>query len=285
MTSFGEQNESNRMRVALYQCTGADFSLPDEVWTSVNLDVMERSARQAVADGAELVVFPELFLTNYNIGETLRDLAEPANGPSAQRAAALARELGVALCYGFAERDTASQAIYNSMSFIDDRGEIRATYRKANLFGPEERRHFAPGDELMLVEMNGWKLGLAICYDVEFPEFIRTLALAGAEAVIVSTALMKPYDFVARQLVSARALENQTYMIYANRCGVEADLTYTGLSCIVDPEGRDLARAGQGEELLLADISREAIARARELNPYLRDLRPELYVSPVRQVD
>jgi predicted amidohydrolase len=273
------------MRIAVYQGPGADLSLPAETWTSVNLDIMDRTAREASEQGADLVVFPEMFLTNYNIGDRTRGLAEPANGPSAQRATALAKTYGVALCYGFSERECAcDQVVYNSMSVIDRRGEIVATYRKSHLFGDDERRYFSPGDELAIVELEGWKLGLGICYDVEFPEFVRALALAGAEALLIPTALMEPYDFVARRLVPARAIENQTYVVYANRCGTEADLSYCGLSCIVDPEGEELARAGGEQCVLYADLSKEAVARARGLNPYLRDRRPELYLSPVRWI-
>lgn len=273
------------MRIAVYQGPGADVSLPAEARTAENLGIMAQTAREAAGKGVSLVVFPELFLTNYNIGEAVRTLAEPADGPSAQRAAVVAKELGVALCYGFPERGCAgTDTVYNSLAVINGQGEMVATHRKSHLYGDEEHRYFTPGDELTIVKLEGWKLGLGVCYDVEFPEFIRSLALAGAEAVVISTALMEPYGFVAGQLVPARAIENQTYVIYANRCGTEANLTYCGLSCIVDPKGRVLARAGVEGEMLFADMTRDALAEAQQLNTYLRDRRPELYACPVREV-
>lgn len=271
------------MRVAVYQGPGADLSLPAEARMAVNLDIMGQTACRAAGEGASLVVFPELFLTNYNIGEELRTLAEPADGPSAQRAAVVAKEFGVALCYGFPERASAGgDAVYNSLAVINRQGELVATHRKSHLYGDDERRYFTPGDELTLVSLEGWKLGLAVCYDIEFPEFSRALALAGAEAVVVCTALMEPFGFVAEQLVPARAIENQAYVIYANRCGSEGGLTYCGHSRIVDPVGRGLAKAGGEGVVLFADLSRDALADARRLNTYLRDRRPELYASPVR---
>lgn len=273
------------MRIAVYQGAGAEISLSPAARTDMNVEIMSQAVFQAAEQGVNLLVFPELFLTNYNIGEEVDVVAEPANGPSAQRMAIIAKKAGVAVCYGFPERALdGGGGIFNSMSVINRQGNLTATYRKTHLFGDEERRHFVPGDELAIVELDGWRFGLAICYDVEFPELIRSLALSGAEAVLVPTALMKPYDFFAEQLVPSRAIENQLYMAYANRCGSEVDLSYCGLSCVVSPEGETLARAGLEEEMLIADLRKEVIVKARELNPYLRDRRPELYVSPVRRI-
>jgi predicted amidohydrolase len=112
---------------------------------------------------------------------------------------------------------------------------------------------------------------------VEFPENVRLLALAGADFVAVPTASMQPYLFVARSLVQARAYENQVFLAYVNRCGQEQDLSYYGLSCITGPDGADLARAGTGEELILADLDPGRLAASRETYTYLRDRRPQLY--------
>ena len=132
-----------------------------------------------------------------------------------------------------------------------------------------------------MVETNGLKVGLLICYDVEFPEAVRALALAGADVVAVPTALIRPFDIVARTLVPARAYENQVYIAYAGLCGSEGGLGYCGLSCIVAPDGRDLARAGDDPALLLAEIDVSAISSGRKQNPYIADRHPALYAAPV----
>ena len=106
---------------------------------------------------------------------------------------------------------------------------------------------------------------------------VRLLALAGADLVAVPTALMDPFEVVARTLVPARAVENQVFLAYANRCGQEGDLRYCGQSCVVGPDGADLVRAGRGEELVFADLDLDRLRAARALSPYLRDRRPELY--------
>ena len=121
------------------------------------------------------------------------------------------------------------------------------------------------------------KIGILICYDVEFPEAARTLTLAGAELIAVPTAIMQPFCHTCQLLVPARAYENQVFVVYANRCGQEGDLTYCGLSCIVGPDGKDRARAGIDEGLLVADIDTAEMTTSRKINPYLTDRRPELY--------
>ena len=109
-----------------------------------------------------------------------------------------------------------------------------------NMFGKRDPAQYGTAT---LAEIDGLKLGILICYDVEFAENVRLLALQGAELVAVPTANMVPYDFVCRALVPVRAYENHVFVAYANRCGREGGLEYVGLSCIVGPDGRDLARA------------------------------------------
>jgi predicted amidohydrolase len=239
------------------------------------LAVLDRAAAEA---GEGLLILPELFLTGYNIGaDALRALAEPADGPSAQAAAAIARRHGVALLYGYPERG-ADGFLYNSALLIARDGRACANYRKLQLFGAMEHAAFTAGDDpCVLAEIDGVKLGILICYDVEFPELVRGLALRGADLVAVPTAQMQPYEFVPRVLIPSRAYENSVFVAYANRCGVEGDLVYTGESCIVGPDGHDLARAGRGEEAIFATLDLAALAKARVLNTYLADRRPALY--------
>jgi predicted amidohydrolase len=137
---------------------------------------------------------------------------------------------------------------------------------------------FRAGESLpAVIELDGIRVGLLICYDVEFPETVRLLALQGVDLVAVPTALMEPFEVVVRTIVPARAVENQVFLAYANRCGREGNLRYCGLSCVVGPDGADLVRAGRGEELVFADLHLDSLRAARMLSPYLRDRRPELY--------
>ncbi|MGN6161202.1 MAG: carbon-nitrogen hydrolase family protein [Marmoricola sp.] len=258
------------MRVAVYQGPEKSSSVED------NLTAIERMIADAAAQGADLVVTPEMSTTGYNVTDGYASTAEDAQGPINQRLAEAARHHGVAVIYGYPER--ADGVLYNTATARDAEGRELARYRKTHLFGSFESRHFTPADDLVLqFDLDGLRCGIVICYDVEFPEVVRAHALAGTQLLIVPTALMEPYAFVADRLVPVRAWENEMCVVYANRCGVEGKLTYVGRSCVVASDGADLARAGTGEELLLADVTAETVATGQAFNTYLRDRRPDLY--------
>ncbi len=225
---------------------------------------------------ADLVVTAEMITTGYHIGSRTHELAEPADGPTAARMSALARKTGTALAYGYPETD--GEHVYNSVQLIDASGRRLANYRKTHLFGDLDKAWFTPGDEpVVQADLGGLRIGLLICYDVEFPELVRAHALAGTELLVVPTALMSPYELVADTLVPARAYESQLFVAYANRCDTERELTYCGRSCVVAPTGEVLARAGAGPEVVTADVTRDALAASRLENTHLADRRPELY--------
>lgn len=263
------------MKIAIYQGEGK-AARPED-----NLEILYRSALDAAGQGAQLLICSEMFLTGYNIGNQVFELAETVEGPSMQKAAQIAREANIALLYGYPERS--ETVVFNSAMLIDHNGNRLANYRKTHLYGQGETRLFQPGDYLIIAELEGVKVGLLICYDIEFPEAVRALALAGAELIAVPTALMEPHCWIAQLVVPARAVENQVFVAYANRCGHEADLNYCGLSCIVGPDGIDRVRAGSAERLCVADINPADISTSREKFPYLSDLRSELYLNPVRK--
>jgi predicted amidohydrolase len=251
------------MRIAVLQTGRAD------------LDRLAEAAAAAAEHGAGLLITPEMSTTGYNV-PGVPEKAQRAQGPWLDRVAAIARSAGIAILYGFPERD--GDDVFNAAQLVDSDGTVRATHRKSHLFGDLDTRTFTAGvGNPAIVDLDGARIGILICYDVEFPEAVRSLALAGADLVAVPTALMRPYEIVARTLVPARAYENQVYVAYANRSGREAELTYCGESCVVGPDGADLARAGSGEELLLAEVDPARLALSRAVNTHLRDRRPELY--------
>ena len=260
------------MRIAIFQG-------PEQAQTPQQaVDLLARQAADAARRGARLLICPEMYLTGYNIGpEAARRLAEAPDGASAQAVMRIAREAGIAILYGYPERGPGGD-VYNTAQLIDRGGRLAAAYRKTHLFGEIDRAAFSAGAALLEpVEIEGLKLGILICYDVEFPENVRTLALKGADLVAVPTALMQPFDIVARTIVPARAYENQVFLAYADRCGAEGELTYCGLSCVIAPDGSDLARAGRSEALIIADLDLDRLKQSRALNTHLADRRPALY--------
>ncbi|MBC2689362.1 MULTISPECIES: carbon-nitrogen hydrolase family protein [Pseudomonas] len=258
------------MRVALYQCP----PLPLDV--AANLQRLQQLATEA--KGADLLVVPEMFLTGYNIGvDAVNVLAQGRDGEAAQQVAQIAKTSGVAILYGYPERAEDGQ-IYNAVQLIDAQGERLCNYRKTHLFGDLDHSMFSAGeDDFPLVELNGWTLGFLICYDLEFPENARRLALAGAELILVPTANMIPFDFIADVTVRARAYENQCYVAYANYCGSEEQIHYCGQSSIAAPDGSRIAQAGLDEALIVGTLDRQLMLDSRAANRYFLDRRPALY--------
>ncbi|TFC81507.1 carbon-nitrogen hydrolase family protein [Cryobacterium sp. TmT2-59] len=238
-----------------------------------NLGELRAAARTTKAGGGELLITPELFLTGYNLGDKLFDLAKLDLLIKVQE---IAREEGLAMIVGLPEYE--EDRLYNSVVFLDEGGAVLGHYRKTHLFGSLDRELFTRGEQLVsTVDYRGVRLAMLICYDVEFPETVRAAALAGAHAVIVATAQMTPFKFIAEQLIPVRAWENQIYMAYVNHDGEEGDLAYVGRSSIVDPYARVLDSIVHGTRILTAVIDTEIIDQARLRNPYLNDRRPDLY--------
>jgi predicted amidohydrolase len=260
------------MRLAAFQM----IARPGDV--AANLALIADAARKARAAGADILVAPELATTGYGAGDIIRDLAEPADGEQVAQLAAAAAESGVAIVAGFAER--AGGALYNSAVFVDPSGR-RSVYRKCHLYGAYERALFAPGDAVpRVVEFAGLKLGMLICYDVEFPEAVRCLALQGAELIVVSTAQSEGSDalLITEKIVPVRAFENGVAIVNADHAGADAFCTYAGGTCIVMPDGTDAARAGRTEAaVLVADYEPRRYDRWRAANPYLADRRVDLF--------
>ncbi|MER7396592.1 carbon-nitrogen hydrolase family protein [Streptomyces sp. NPDC000151] len=260
------------LRTALLQSSGR----PGDV--AYNLKALERAAADAAAAGAGLLACPELYLTGYAIGSGVSRLAEPADGESADEIARIAAEHGIAVLYGYPERD--GDTVYNSAQLIGPDGTRLANYRKTHLFGCFEQEWFTPGDEpVVQTELNGVRIGLLICYDVEFPENVRAHALAGTDFLVVPTAQMHPYQFVAESMIPVRAFESQLYVAYVNRVGQEEEFEFVGLSTLAGPDGVVRARAGRGEEVVYGDVDPGFLAASREANTYLKDRRPGLYGS------
>jgi 5-aminopentanamidase len=275
------------LRVAILQEPVAEYPLgsPDPAADRrSNLDALDSAARELANrhNRVRLLVVPEMYTTGYNIGaEAVAALAEPADGPTALAVAQIAKRHQLAIAYGYPERDGAG-VVYNAVQLVDRDGARLANYRKTHLFGDVDRAAFAPGDDLVVqAKVDDVTVGLLICYDVEFPEAVRAHALAGTQVLLVPTALMRPFEYVARQIVPARAIESQLFIVYANHVGVERDFEYCGESCVVAPDGRELARLQDGDQMAVADVSLDDLAASRNLNTYLRDRRTDLYGAPL----
>lgn len=249
------------MRAAIFQGDTAGLTPSDR---------LERLHRAAAEADAGLLLCPELFMSGYAVGDDVRRYAEISDGPFANKVADIARATRTSIVYGYPE--ASDGAIYNAAQCVDARGERLANHRKLLIPPGFETEHFTAGSELTTFELGGIKFGLLICYDAEFPEAVRAAAQAGVHAVLVPTALAAQWDVVAHRVIPSRAFENGVHVLYANHAGTEGTVTYLGASCIVGPDGKDLARAGDTEAVICADIDTARVAAAQQRLPYLRDV-------------
>jgi len=249
------------LRTAIFQPEARDAT------PAARIERLAALLAEAGRDPFDLVLCPELFLSGYDIGARLGELAEPAGGPSLKHAARIAARHGTALAPGYPQRD--AQALYNAVAVIGRSGERLLDYRKRALAPGFEGGTFAPGDAPGVFDLMGHRMAVLVCFDVELPELAREAAMAGAEVLLVPTALHARWGFVARKMIPTRAFENGTFLLYANHAGREGRTAYLGESVIVAPDGAELARAGAEETLISADLEMDAVALARAALPYL----------------
>ncbi|HEY1819137.1 MAG TPA: carbon-nitrogen hydrolase family protein [Trebonia sp.] len=254
-------------RVAAWQCP------PGPLDVAGNLRRLDATCALAAAQQVEVLVTPEMFSSGYAIGRTeAARLAEDAGGPTEVAVAEIARRHRLTIVYGHPE-PAPGGAAYNAATMVGPDGIVRGRHRKVHLYGDVDREQFAANPERpRAFDFDGTRVGMLICYDVEFPESVRSLAVDGARAVFVPTANMTGCEEVQEFLVRARACENNCGIVYANYCGADDVFEYNGLSMICGPRGEVLARASaKAEELVIADLPGESSGT------YLADRRGDLY--------
>ncbi len=240
--------------------------------TKVNVETMRRII--AEHPEADLAVFPELFLSGYTT-DRLEELAVDLEGPDVERIAEAARKNSTAVIFGVPEHLDNGYA--NSAVYIDRNGTIGGIYRKTHLYG-SEREAFLPGEELLIVDLEGWKIGLMICFDVEFPEVARTLAGAGADLLVTISANMEPFERDHRVFSTARALENGIPHIYVNQVGRGEEFTFPGGTMAISADGDFMDEADfTGEKVLDIELSLPGKSSVRP--DYLGQLRSPLPIT------
>lgn len=229
-------------------------------------------------EALRLLVFPELATSGYDCDdETIRRLAEPAGGKSMQALMDACRACACCIAYGFIER-AENGAVYNSMAFLTDKGELAGVYRKVHLFDTE-REHYAPGDTLPVFETPLGKVGMLICWDLAFPEAARALLKQGAALIVSGAAWEYPYANNYLLACKARAYENCLPLIAANRVGQEVVNRFIGHSAVYAAGGETLGELPHEQEgIVIATLRPELDAQRRAAEyPFLQHLRPDVY--------
>lgn len=249
--------------------------LPEE-----NLCKAEALVAEAAARGSDLVCFPEMWTTGFNWETMRRTSGELVNVIG--RVAGLARRSRMWINGSMPALDHDGN-IANTSLLVSPRGEVAAIYRKIHLFSQMgEDSHLKAGNAPVVVDTAWGRAGLAVCYDIRFPELFRTYALRGACLAICPAAFPHPRLDHWKVLIRARAIENQMYFIAVNRAGredlgPEGTVSYFGHSTIVDPWGATVAEAPEDEMLVTAEIEMDLVSEVRAGMQVLRDRRPELY--------
>lgn len=252
---------------------------------SANLQRVRELLKGATADGrkVDLVVLPEGFSTGFSLGEEFYAAAEPVPGPTTEAMGEVARSLAAYVVVHLIEKGSAKGVLYNTAVLLDRQGGEVGRYRKMHLpsFGVSgQKKYFTPGDSYPVFDTDFGKLGLTICYDRTFPEVMRTMRLRGAQVLLNINAITTPAAFWWDPFFRSRAIENQAYVIAVNRAGPaegNPGVKYYGHSLVADYKGQIIAEAGEGDEVILAEIDIEQLEAQRNAVPYITDRRPETY--------
>jgi len=238
-----------------------------------NLDKACAAIREAAGRGARLAVLPEMWSCGYDY-KRLPELAMETPG-LLERLERLSAETGMVIVGSLPERQ--HDDVYNT-AYVVDRGEVVGSYRKLHLFSfMGEDRFLSAGEDCLVATTSLGRIGVAICYDLRFPELFRKLALEGAEIVCLPAEWPKPRQEHWRTLLRARAIENQLFVAAANCCGIQGKLDFFGMSMLIEPRGDVLAEGGETDTVLTAEFDFEQLKNYRYQIPCFKERRPEIY--------
>ena len=257
---------------------------------SKNLDRALAAIDEAARHGAEMIVYPEIVLDRFfpqSCGglAAAKENAEPVPGETTEKLTAKARQHGIVIVFNLYEIDDLGRT-FDSSPVIDADGTLLGVTRMVHITdyeGFHEQEYYDPGDTgAPVYDTRVGKIGVAICYDRHYPEYMRALAVGGAELVVIPQAgcLGEWPEGLYEAEVRTAAFQNGYFAALCNRVGPEEKLTFAGESFVSDPEGRILVRGKQLEDdfiLVDVDLAQCATSPARQL--FLRDRRPELYAA------
>lgn len=233
---------------------------------------------KAVEKHPDVIVLPETWNTGFFPKENLASLCDQDASRVKREIGRLAKQLNVNIVAGSVS-NMRDGKIYNTATVYDRQGNCLAEYDKTHLFTPMgEHDYFQlgarPAEPFLL---DGVCCGLVICYDIRFPELIRTITLQGVEVFFMVSQWPNTRVSHINTLAEARAIENQMFMAYSNSCGTAGKVRYGGNSALIDPWGKVLCRAGEDEEILSAEFNLDIIKEIRQSINVFRDRRPALY--------
>lgn len=266
---------NNNLKVSLVQAK----TDPDKQAT---MEKIENYVLKAKKENSDLIVFPEIFMFYSPVEESneIRSVkSESLNGEYVSKIKRLAKKNHIGIIVGIYEKINGKSKIYNTIVVVNKDGELELTYRKTHLYDAfsfkESDIYLSSDNDFPIFKMINFKIGLIVCYEIRFPEIARTLALKGADAIIVPSAWVKGYNKEDQwlTLVKARAMENTVYILTANQIGN----VFTGITCVADPMGNIIIRASEEEGMINIELRKERINEVRKIVPVLKQRKPKLY--------
>jgi omega-amidase len=258
------------LRVALAQI---DIELGQ---ARANLDKAASFISQAAQQGADIILLPELWTTGYDL-ERSHIHAQAMRAAILPELACLASQHRIYII-GSLLIDDDEGYVFNSAIMFDSTGKAAGTYSKVHLFGlMEEDRFLAAGNAAPVFVLPSCKVGVAICYDLRFPELFRKYALDGVSIVLLPAEWPTSRIEHWRTLIRARAIENQYFVAACNRVGVSKEIAFGGNSMVVDPYGNIVVEGDETEKLLVASIDLQCVRESRTSITSLDDRRPDVY--------
>jgi predicted amidohydrolase len=243
-----------------------------------NAQRAQSSIARAKDLGAELVVLPELWTSGYDL-EHAAELSSPIHQGSFALVQSWAQEFALTICGSILEERDGKY--FNTLAVYSPTGEPLATYSKIHLFGlMNEPKFLSAGTQTSMVQLPFGLAGLAICYDLRFPELFRSYALQGANLILLSAEWPKPRLEHWRTLIRARAIENQCYVVACNCVGSNGSNEFFGHSLIVDPWGEVLVEGSEDEEVIVGEIDPGKVNEIRTRFPFFSDRREGIYSLP-----
>jgi len=218
----------------------------------------------------DLIVCPELFLSGYGSYKNIKEFAEGRDGEYANKISSLAKKYATAILYGYPEIN--NDSFFNSAQLFNSKGQSLINHRK-RLLPPtaDELKIFNRGNNDSIINFKGTKIAIVICYELEFPELIRRVALLGVKLILAPTAQSSNWPAAARYISRSRAFENGIFVVYANFVGELNDINFMGESKIIGPDGLDIVNSENQEECIVGEIDTNTIKLIRNKLPYLND--------------
>lgn len=232
---------------------------------------------KAMEENPDVLVLPETWNTGFFPKDSLLELSCRDGGEVKETIGILAREYGVNIVAGSVSNARGNR-VYNTAMVFDREGVCVAEYDKTHLFTPMgEDKYYTAGTNLCRFTLDGIRCGIIICYDLRFPELVRTLALPGLDVLFVVSQWPKTRTSHLRTLTTARAIENQMFVVCCNSCGTAGDTVFGGSSAVINPLGETLILAGEREEIISAECKMNMLDEIRGSIPVFRDRRQDLY--------